>query len=124
MQGRFQRLVSIELSHELCAQARRRFRRYHYIEILCGHPGKLLPDILHRLGVLLRWFQSSSPFAVMPAETTLFLSITPDVFTGLDDYPSLQQVHTLIAQRRPDYDFCVRHVIIRVHPKSEFCSPL
>lgn len=144
MKSRFRRIVSIELSRDLCAQAQRRFRKCANVEILCGDSGKLLAEILRReSGRCLLWLDAHYSGGVT-ARGSICTAAVPELqailndagrdhiiliddarcFTGVDGYPSLEELQALIVQRRPHYEFSVCHDIIRAHPKSEFCSPL
>ncbi len=135
----FTRLVSIELSSELCRKARERFQRFPRIEIVQGDSAEVLPKILDGIAEpCLFWLdghysggftaKASLDTPILKELETIFEHPVKDhviliddarLFNGTEDYPAIGDVRQLVERKRPDYEFSVSHDVIRIHPKRE-----
>ena len=139
MRDRFERIVSVELNDHLCKQAKRRFRSYPHIEILQGDSGEVLPRILSTVSQpCLFWLDGHYSEGVTSkgdTETPVMKELRAILghavkdhviliddarnFDGTHDYPTPQQLRSLVSANRTDYDFLVMHDVIRIHPKRD-----
>ena len=137
MRPHFDRIVSIELAPELARRARTRFAGDARVTILEGDSGALLPQVLASLDrPALFWLDGhySGGFTARAATDTPVLqeleAIFADrnaghvvlvddarLFDGANGYPTLDAMRSLIAARRPNWEFSVRHDSIRLLPK-------
>ena len=135
----FDRLISIELSTELAERARARFKKYPKIKIVQGDSGERLQEILEGISErTLFWLDGhySGGFTAKAALDTpvvnelktIFAHPVKDhviliddarLFNGTDDYPTLDELTTLVHSYRPNYEVSVRHDAIRAHPRRE-----
>jgi hypothetical protein len=144
MRSNFQKIISIELSHELTKKAAHRFRAYPHIQILQGDSGEVLPRILddistrslfwldgHYSGGITAKAQIDTP--VMQELRTIFDHKIKDhviliddarCFNGTQDYPVLDELREMVAINRPSYEFSVSNDVIRIHPKRAIESEL
>jgi hypothetical protein len=139
MKHSYKRIISIELSKELHRQAEFRFQAVPGIEIINGDSGEVLPQILTKVSErCLFWLDghySAGETARGNLETPVLREIRTILehhiddhviliddarcFDGTHDYPTIQQVRSVISQNRPDYSFFVLHDVICIHPKRE-----
>ena len=140
--NQFQKLYSIELSADLAAKARARFAGETKIEIIQGDSGKILNELLPQLqGTSLFWLDGhySSEFFVgdefiktakgdknTPIEEELLavcknttgpqLVFIDDarLFTGREDYPTVQKIKELINLFHRPYTLEVELDMIRI----------
>jgi hypothetical protein len=135
MKKSFSRVISFELDQTLATQARQRFSSDSHIEIIQGDSGKLLGDYLANINEpCLFWLDghySGGITAKGPLETpiknelTAILSHAVDghvvliddarCFTGENDYPTLDELKSFVAARKPNYKFSLQHDVIRIH---------
>jgi hypothetical protein len=135
MKKSFSRVISFELDQTLATQARQRFSSDSHIEIIQGDSGKLLGDYLANINEpCLFWLDghySGGITAKGPLETpiknelTAILSHAVDghvvliddarCFTGENDYPTLDELKSFVAARKPNYKFSLEHDVIRIH---------
>ena len=116
----FGRVISIELSEELHADAQRRFVDASNVELLLGDSSVVLPRVLDKLTEpALFWLDAHYSFAgdakgdtITPAlsevETILSHELTHQIliddarsFQTRDDYPSVEEVAELASRIRP-----------------------
>jgi len=127
------RAVSIELDPTLAQLARRRFRSHSNVEIHTGDSAVVLPDVVPTLAQpALFWLDghysggSTADSGLCPilAEIDTALGGAVDhvlliddirLFDGTDGYPTLEQLRSRIASRRPDYVFAVENDIARAY---------
>jgi hypothetical protein len=143
----FERVVSIELSADLAAKARERFRDAANVTILQGDSGEVLPTVLDGLtGPALFWldghysgsFESKSRGVVNTARGTLQTPVVNELlavlarpgrghviliddarlFDGTNDYPTIDEVQALVARHDPSLIVTVDRDIIRVTPPN------
>lgn len=132
----FRAIHSIELAPELHELNRRELAHLGHIRLHLGDSTEVLPALLPRLeGPTLFWLDGhfcSGPSARGSADTPIsheldcLLARPPaaDVvliddarlFTGTNDYPTVEQLRAIIARRRPGADFSVESDIIRIAP--------
>ena len=131
----FRRIYSIELSMDLAKLTKKRFQQEAHITILQGDSEEVLPAILSEIqGPCLFWLDGHYSEGI----TALGKSVTPilgeletilahpvqDHVLLIDDarnfrhensHPTLEELHTFVADRRPDLLFEVKDDIIRMH---------
>lgn len=140
MRDRFQRILSVELNEDLYKRARCRFRSYPHIEILQGDSGEVIPRILSTVSEpCLFWLDghysgggvtpkgdTETPVmkemkAILDHAVKEHLILIDDArnFDGTHDYPTLQELRSLVSANGTDYEFSVLHDLIRIHPKRD-----
>lgn len=131
-------VFTIEIEPAKVAAARARFARRPGVRVLEGDSGKVLPQVLAELKEpALFWLdghymtdgRSGNPDehtpisaeirAVLdhPIRNHVILIDDARLFTGRDDYPSLEALRQTVEQRRPDLHWSVECDIIRLTPK-------
>lgn len=138
MKTDFDRIYSIEISKDLYEQARMRFKRVEYIEILQGDSGieigKLMEKINHRTIFWLDGHYSGGETARGEKDTPIFeelrhilnasdkghVIIVDDAqcFGTDPSYPSIKELSEFIQSQRSNLDITVRDDIIRITPKQ------
>ena len=133
----FERIYSIELSNELCEQARKRFSKDKHISILLGDSGKVLPQVLSDVHEpCLFWLDAHYSEGITargeketpildeigcvlshPMEDHIILIDDARLFTGNNDYPTLNELRELVADKFHHYIFVVEDDIIRIYSK-------
>lgn len=133
MRKSFTRIISFELDQTLAAQAQDRFANDNHIEIIQGDSGKLLGELLKRINEpCLFWLDGHYSGGItakgtletpIKNELTAILSHPVDghviliddarCFTGENDYPTLDELKTFVAQH--NLNFSVEHDVIRIH---------
>lgn len=133
MRKSFTRIISFELDQTLAAQAQNRFANDNHIEIIQGDSGKLLGELLKRINEpCLFWLDGHYSGGItakgaletpIKNELTAILSHPIDghviliddarCFTGENDYPTLDELKTFVAQH--NLNFSVEHDVIRIH---------
>jgi hypothetical protein len=137
MRNTFARIVTIELSLELYADAAIRFARFPHIECLQGDSGTLLPDVIAKIQEpCLFWLdahyskgQTACAEIETPVSTELEVIFSHPIrnhviliddarlFDGTHDYPRIEDLEKSVARARPDLHFSVEHDIIRILPR-------
>ena len=135
MKKSFSRIISFELDQTLATQARERFDGDHHIEIIQGDSGKLLGEYLGGIDEpCLFWLDGHYSGGItakgaletpIKNELTAILSHPVDghviliddarCFTGENDYPTLDELKSFVAERKPEHNFSVEHDVIRIH---------
>ena len=135
MKKSFTRIISFELDQTLAAQAQERFANDNHIEIVQGDSGKLLSDYLATLNEpCLFWLDGHYSGGItargtletpIKNELTAILSHPVDghviliddarCFTGANDYPTIDELQTFVAERKPNHKFSLEHDVIRIH---------
>lgn len=133
----FNRVYSIELGDELYQKAEKKFSRDLHVSILHGDSTKVLPGILEQIkipclfwldghyssGVTARGEKETSVIEELthilshPVKEHLILIDDARLFTGQNDYPTLEELQVLVLDTYPDYVLEVRDDIIRMHTK-------
>jgi len=131
----FGEVYSIELSGELYARAARRFSGDAHVHILHGDSGKLLAELVESLTrPTLFWLDghysggrtargdkdtpvSEELEAILrhPVPGHVVLIDDARLFTGRNDYPTLERLEETVLDRHPDHRFEVDTDIIRIH---------
>jgi hypothetical protein len=134
----FGKVYSIELSTELYEEARKKFSRYKHISILQGDSAKVLRQVLNEIDEpCLFWFdahysegdtargEKETPILEEmrwvfdhPIEDHIILIDDARLFTGRNDYPTLEELRNLVLDRYRHYIFEVEDDIIRTHKNS------
>lgn len=132
----FRQIYSIELSLELCKNARRRFRKYPHIEILHGDSGLVLDKITvllsepaifwldgHFSGGVTALGDTQCPIygeidAIFKEGRFKHVILVDDArcFNGTGDYPSIEDLAKYIKAKDPSYIWKVEDDIIRFTP--------
>lgn len=135
----FKTIYSIELDEALCRKAQERFAKFRHITILPGNSSEVLPEILANLREpVLFWLDahySGSGTAKAGLETPILQELQyilthfvmdcviliddARLFTGTNDYPSLEQLHTFVTQSYPNGVVEVHNDIVRIHKPIE-----
>jgi len=135
----FDRIISIELDPQLAAKAMRRFVKDANVSILRGNSGVLLPQVLDELrDPALFWLDAHWSGGVtahgdketpVVAELELVLAhpladhvvLVDDArLLGLErDYPTLDEIRTLVSLRRPDWVCELADDIVRLHARLD-----
>ncbi len=130
------KLWTIELSPRLASLARVKFAAAPHVEVVEGDSGVLLPEILEGLWEpALFWLDGhwsdgdtargelDTPLraeldAILSHRVADHVVLIDDArLFGNGDYPSIAEVEASTRASRPDWDFEVRHDIIRAHPR-------
>lgn len=130
----FSRIVTIELSSELHAAAKRRFEKFAHIECLQGDSSQLLPKLLAEIDTpCLFWLDahysagktargaSDTPIsieldAVLKHRVKNHIVLIDDArcFDGTHGYPLLSDLERSVVELRPDLRSSVEDDIIRI----------
>ena len=137
MRKTFSRIVSFELDQALAEQARNRFAKDDYVQIIQGDSGKLLGTLLAKIdqpclfwldghysggitakGALETPINNELNFILShPIKGHVILIDDARCFTGENDYPTLDELQNLVNERKEDWKFSVEHDVIRIHPQ-------
>lgn len=129
----FRKIYSVELSKELHQNAQKRFRKYSHIHLLHGNSGEVLEKLVPELAEpALFWLDGhySGGITAMsdcPVEAELAAILKSPLhhvmliddarcFTGTSDYPSVEQIQSLVAASSKPYQVTVAEDIIRIVP--------
>ena len=135
MRKTFSKIVSFELDKTLADQARERFANDNHTQIIQGDSGKLLGDYLATINEpCLFWLDGHYSGGItakgaletpIKNELTAILSHPVDghviliddarCFTGENDYPTIEDLKSFVAARKPNHQFSVEHDVIRIH---------
>ena len=131
---RFRKVISIELSPELCLAAQERFAPARNVTILQGDSGELIESVVERIGgPAIFWLDGhysegntarGSLETPVRRELEVVLASPHDHVVLIDDarcfgtgdYPTLEDTRALVARLRPDWACLVRDDIIRIYP--------
>jgi hypothetical protein len=133
----FEKLYSIELSPHFHARAQQRFRRMPNIHLLQGDSGKEMASLVPRLQKpALFWLdghysggataKGDKECPVLEELDAIFRSPHNHViyiddarlFTGNDDYPSLDELWQLVLRSKPGYTMSMENDCIRLTPQQ------
>jgi hypothetical protein len=135
MKKSFSRVISFELDQTLAAQAQERFANDNHIQIIKGDSGKLLGELLtdinepclfwldgHYSGGITAKGALETPIkneltAILshPVNGHVILIDDARCFTGENDYPTISELQSFVAERKPNHKFSVEHDVIRIH---------
>jgi hypothetical protein len=136
MQPYFEKIYSIELGNDLYKKAQKRLSKYKNVQLIEGHSGKLLPEIIkninqpclfwldaHYSGGKTSKYDSDPP--ILQELTSIFehpyinkhVILIDDArcFTGANGYPSIDVLKKYILCKCPDWNVEVKDDIIRIH---------
>ncbi|MFC1811226.1 hypothetical protein ACFL03_00880 [Thermodesulfobacteriota bacterium] len=133
----FNKVISIELSTELYEKAVNKFSKYKHISILHGDSSKLLPHILNKIDEpCLFWFDAHYSEGITArgeketpikeeinhiskhsVEDPVILIDDARLFTGKNDYPTLEELNDQILSRYHNFIVEVKDDIILAHRK-------
>src|SRR4030095_1836837 len=131
----FSRIISFELHQTPCAQGQKRSAADSHVEIIHGDSGKLLGDYLNSIDQPCLFWLDGHYSGGVTAKGALFTPIKNELdsilshpieghvvliddarcFTGDDDYPTLDELRTFVAERKPGWLFTVETDVIRLH---------
>ncbi|MEQ1715633.1 MAG: hypothetical protein ABL907_06565 [Hyphomicrobium sp.] len=134
--GAFERIYSIELSHDLAERARRRFASDRNVTILQGDSGALLAELLPKLAEPALFWLDAHYSAGITAKGDLDTPIVQELthilqptgprhviliddarcFGVDDDYPTIETISNFVRDRAPGYSTSVEHDSIRIVP--------
>ena len=134
----FEKIISIELSKELSQRATKKFADARHIQIINGDSAKILAQVLPSVtGKKLFWLDahysggfSAKGTVLTPIQQELCIifkySSGKDViliddarlFTGQNDYPTLDTIKHLVQTNLPLYAYRVEDDIIRIFPQT------
>ena len=137
MKNDFDSISSIELSSDLCERARKKFKQSH-IKIYEGDSTTVLPEILKSLNCpAIFWLDGhySSGFTAKSDFNTpvraelncifnhyvkkhIILIDDASCFTGMDDYPALDELEAIVKKNQPGSVFKVGEDIIKIYPED------
>lgn len=131
----FEKIISIELSPELFQIAKKRFKNYKHIEIICGDSGILLKRLISKINkAAIFWldghysgFETAKGSLETPVKLELETILNSEInhiiliddarmFTGDNDYPAIQAIKDFVFSRKNNYMFNVEDDIIRISP--------
>jgi hypothetical protein len=135
MRKTFSTIISFELDQTLAAQARERFANDNQIENVQGDSGKLLGERLANINEPCLFWLDGHYSGGITARGTLETPIKNELaailshpidghviliddarcFTGENDYPTLDELKSFVAERKPNHKFSVEHDVIRIH---------
>lgn len=134
-QDHFRQIISIELDPHLHRLAQAQFAGWPHITLLQGDSGEVLADVLAALSEpALFWLDAHAMVGgIRPPQITPIMQeldhvlahrITNHViliddtrlFTEQSDYPTLQEVQTVIKATHPTHTFVVENDIVRICP--------
>lgn len=129
------RVISIELDRSLHEAALRRFRDRRNVELVLGDSAAVLPTLVRELHEpALFWLDghfSGGPTAIGSDTTPIMAELesilgsdVPHVvlvddarlFDGTEGYPTIAEVRSFVADRRPDLSWTVALDVIRIEP--------
>ncbi len=140
MLDQFEQIYTIELDHELWARACDRFSQYPHVHVAQGDSGKDLPVILSRIsdrclfwldghfsGDITARAECDTPIveelaAIRSHRRKDHVSLIDDahLFNGKNDYPTLDELFSMLREVNPAYTIRVVDDIIQAFiPKSE-----
>ncbi len=131
----FRKIFSIELSENFFLAAKHKFLNCKHITILHGDSAEVLPALLSTISqpclFYLDGHYSGEPTTKGKKETPILQELqhilnhpTEDhviliddarLFTGHGDWPTIEELRTLIFNKHPDWVFEVKNDIIRIH---------
>lgn len=129
----FKKIYSIELSEQLYKLAANRFKKYNHINILEGDSGKVLKNILAEINEpIIFWLDGHYSAGVTakgdrncpileeidaifsgPILPHILLIDDARCFIGENDYPTIEQLSSYIANKNVKFKFSVEDDIIR-----------
>jgi hypothetical protein len=130
----FKKIISIELDNKLYNNAKNKFNKLKHIELYEGDSGLLLEGILNDLKQpALFWLDghysegfTSKGTLITPILAELDVILTKfdkhviliddaRLFTGKDDYPTIEKLQELISKYKKNYKFYIESDIIRIY---------
>ena len=138
VRGVFEKIYSIELDDNLYESAKAKFLKYSHMSILHGDSAKVMPKILdHIKNPCLFWLDGHYSGGITvkgeldtpisqelkhifnhPIKDHVILIDDARLFTGENDYPTIQQLRSFVLSQKPDREIEIKDDIIRIH-KSE-----
>lgn len=136
LQDDFDRLYSIELSRELYEKARKKFKGFRHIELICGDSGHELGNLMKKLDQpALFWLDghySSGETAKGDKDTPIYeelqhilnfpgqghVIVIDDArcFGNAPDYPGIEELSDFVRSRWPEVNIVAQDDSIRITP--------
>jgi hypothetical protein len=133
----FDRIYSIELSEDLFNQAAKKFAGYNHIAIVHGDSFQVMPEILRHIDIpCLFWLdghyssgntekekkeasimEELKQICAHPIKNHVILIDDARLFTGKNDYPTLECLRTFVESRLLYHEFDTQNDIIRIYKK-------
>jgi hypothetical protein len=133
----FDRILTIELDSSFCKAARWRLRKLPHVTVLEGDSSMVLPQLLETVrDSCLFWLDahySGWPTSKSDVDTPIVreLEVILDhpvrdhvvliddacCFTGMNDYPTVEELCRFVRARRPDMSLQVSDDIIQLYPR-------
>jgi len=134
----FKKIYSIELDNKLSEEAKNRFSRFANIEIIHGDSKDILPRILSNItepclfwldahysgGITARGKKETPIMEELNCilshplkETFVILIDDARLFIGLNDYPDIKEIKSIIYKKYPGWMLEIKDDIIRIHGK-------
>lgn len=133
----FRNIITVELEPTLYERAKQMFSSYPHISVLFGDSGEVLGKILaditepclfwldgHWTGGPVKSARGKLETPIReelhhilqhPVKEHVILIDDARLFTGENDYPTLDEVRELVRNLEPSFQFHVEHDIIRIH---------
>lgn len=138
MQGRFDRIYTVELDEKLYERASKLFQDDPTIEVMQGDSTEVMPEILslistpaifwldaHASGGITARGEKVTPIReevqfILDHEVRAHVILIDDArgFNGTNDYPSIDELREVVLNERPDWILEVANDVIRIHPPS------
>jgi len=138
VRGVFEKIYSIELSEKLYERTKAKFLKYSHISILHGDSAKVIAEVLdqikepclfwldgHYSGGITVKGELDTPISQElkhifnhPIKDHVILIDDARLFTGENDYPTIQQLRSFVLSQKLDREIEIKDDIIRIH-KSE-----
>lgn len=132
----FKHIYSVELSEELAQAAQQKYGKHANVQVIHGDSSRVLPTLLPAIvEPTLFWLDahySSGPTARGESDTPIMqeLSLVLQAsqqrnviliddarhFTGLNGYPTVEELRAFMKKQRPQWVFELKDDIIRTHP--------
>jgi hypothetical protein len=134
--GDFDRIYSIELNEDLFNHAAKKFAGYDPVTILHGDSFQVMPEILRQVDVpCLFWLdghyssvnaekekktsilEELKQICAHPIKNHVILIDDARLFTGKNDYPTIEFLKAFVKSTLPNYEFDAHNDIIRIYKK-------
>lgn len=130
----FQNLISIELDEKLYEKAKARFKNDKHIKLYQGDSGVILQTVLKEINCPCLFWLDGHYSGGITSKGTLNTPILAELntvltqpynhvvliddarlFTGENDYPTIEEIRQFVLKQKPTYSFEVKYDIIRIH---------
>ena len=131
----FRKIISIELDDTFFKDASNKFKKYKHIEIIKGDSSKILKGLINNIEKRCLFWLDGHYSAGFTAKGELETPILAELetimqnnvdhiiliddarcFTGTNDYPTKEYLHTYVLEKRKNYKMEIMDDIIRFYP--------